>query len=75
MCIWKEHGDYENIKCQNKANMRMQMVTHLKAMIIWPELDTGFAFSRYAVKLSSFQRISGWVWLAAKEGDMGEPGE
>lgn len=31
----------------------------LKAIITCPELDTGFAFSRYTVKLSSLHRISG----------------
>jgi hypothetical protein len=53
---------------QNQGN------TYLKATIMWPLLETGFAFSRYAVKLSSRQRTSGWVEPAGKDGERGEFG-
>lgn len=44
----------------------------LNAMIMWPLLDTGFAFSLYAVKLSSRQRTSGWVDPTGNDGERGE---
>jgi len=40
----------------------------LNATIIWPLEDTGFAFSRYAVKLSSRQRTSACVEPGGKIG-------
>lgn len=43
-------------------------------MIIWPFEETGFAFSRYAVKLSSRQRTSACVEPGGKLGDRGEFG-
>ena len=47
--------------------------THLKTTTMWPFEETGFAVSRYAVKLSSLQRISGC--FAAAEGERGEEAE
>jgi len=41
----------------------MDGTCRLNASITWPLLETGFALSRYAVKLSSRQRISGCVEL------------
>lgn len=60
---------YERVKIKEKVK-----VTNLKATMMCPLLDTGFAFSRYAVKLSSRQRTSGWVEPAGKEGERGEFG-
>lgn len=44
----------------------------LKAMIIWARLETGYSLSRYAVKFSSFQRISGLVEAEENDGDLGD---
>ena len=49
-------------------------MTYLNALIMCPLEETGFAFSRYAVKLSSRQRTSGWVEPAGNEGLRGEFG-
>jgi hypothetical protein len=54
--------------CQEKHS------TNLKATIMWPLLETGFAFSRYAVKLSSRQRTSGCVEPGGNDGERGEFG-
>ena len=43
-------------------------------MIIWPLEETGLAFSRYAVRLSSRQRTSGCVEPGGNFGDRGEFG-
>ena len=43
-------------------------------MIIWPFEETGFAFSRYAVRLSSRQRTSACVEPGGNLGDLGELG-
>ena len=42
--------------------------------MIWPLEETGFAFSRYAVKLSSRQRTSACVEPTGNLGDRGEFG-
>ncbi len=42
--------------------------TYLNAMIIWPFELTGFAFSRYAVKLSSRQRMSASLEFGGLDG-------
>ena len=39
----------------------VKAITRLNKMTICPLLDTGLFFSRYAVKLSSLHRISGWT--------------
>ena len=57
--IW-EHVTGENI--------------HLNTMIIWPWEETGFAFSRYAVTLSSRQRTSACVEPGGNIGARGELG-
>jgi len=43
---------------EKKKNMG-DRAAHLKAIIMWPVLETGFVFSRYAVKFLSCQRMSG----------------
>jgi hypothetical protein len=45
-------------KAFTKELTRKERKTYLNAIIIWPFELTGFAFSRYAVKLSSRQRMS-----------------
>ena len=47
---------------------------YLNVMTIWPFEETGFAFSRYAVKLSSRQRTSACVEPGGNLGDLGELG-
>lgn len=46
----------------------------MNTTIIWPLEETGFAFSRYAVKLSSRQRTSACVEPGGNFGDRGELG-
>jgi hypothetical protein len=62
-----------------ESSMRTQtqkgkILPYLNAMIMCPLEETGFAFSRYAVKLSSRQRTSAWVEPGGKEGERGEFG-
>ena len=54
--------------------MELRENIYLNTMIIWPFEDTGFAFSRYAVRLSSRQRTSACVEPGGNLGDLGEFG-
>ena len=57
-----------------EQSMELRENMYLKTMTIWPFEETGFAFSRYAVKLSSRQRTSACVEPGGNLGDLGELG-
>lgn len=54
--------------------MNLEGNIYLNTMITWPFEETGLAFSRYAVKLSSRQRTSACVDPGGNFGALGELG-
>src|ERR1700727_620598 len=68
------HASYKFIVNEDVPGSQNNDSTNLKATMMWPLLDTGFAFSRYAVKLSSRQSTSGWVEPTGNDGERGEFG-
>ena len=68
------HVDCKGVHVMRLGWKRRTVRAYLNATIICPFEETGFAFSRYAVKLSSRQRTSACVEPGGKEGERGELG-
>lgn len=69
------HVDCKSVYVMMRLGWKRRAVrAYLNATIICPFEETGFAFSRYAVKLSSRQRTSACVEPGGNEGERGELG-